>query len=184
MVYKRTYLNKSIKFLISILICEFAGIIGSFFTVSQINTWYSTINKPTFNPPNWIFGPVWTTLFVLMGISLYLVWEKKWEAKDKIQPKKAWNKLSQKFLSGSWQKANIILIFYTQLVLNILWSVVFFGAHSLNGAFFVLLMLWFSILFTIVNFYRVSKVAAVLLIPYILWVSFAGILNYFLWLIN
>lgn len=175
-----------IKFFGSILICELAGAIGAVFTTPSIDGWYKTLNKPSFNPPNWIFGPVWTVLFILMGISLYLVWIRKWEVKNKIgfDKRKPCNALSKKFLSGSWQKVNIILIFATQLVLNVLWSVIFFRIHSPGLAFFVLLMLWFAIIFTIVNFYRVSKTASLLLLPYILWVSFAGILNYFVWIMN
>jgi tryptophan-rich sensory protein len=175
-----------VKLLISIIICEFAGVIGSGFTISQINSWYLHLKKPFFNPPNWIFGPVWTTIFILMGISLYLVWNEKFVIKNEIgkKSKKPCNKWSQKFLDGSWKKANIILIFATQLVLNVLWSVTFFGFHSPAVAFFELLMLWFAIVFTIVNFYRVSKTASLLLIPYILWVTFAGILNLFIWILN
>jgi len=178
--------NNLLKLLTSIIICELAGVIGAFFTTPAIGSWYKTLNKPSFNPPNWIFGPVWTTLFVLMGISLYLVWRKKWMPINEIESDKtkAWNKWSQKFFNGSWQKANIIIIFIVQLVVNILWSAVFFGAQSPDLAFFVLIMLWFAILFTIVNFYRVSKTAGLLLLPYILWVSFAGILNYFIWALN
>jgi translocator protein len=178
--------NKAIKFLASIIICELAGAVGAIFTTPSVAAWYKNLNKPSFNPPNWIFAPVWTTLFILMGISLYLVWSKNWNVKNelKIKNKKPWNSLSKKFLSGSWRKANIILIFSLQLVLNVLWSAIFFGAHSPAVAFFELLMLWFAIIFTIVNFYRVSKTAALLLLPYILWVSFAGVLNYFLWVLN
>ena len=178
--------NNLIKLFASIIICELAGVVGAVFTTPAINSWYITLNKPSFNPPNWIFGPVWTILFVLMGISLYLVWSKKLEVKNELnfKGKKPWNKLSQKFLSGSWQKANIILIFATQLILNIVWSFIFFGAHSPSVAFFEILMLWTAILFTIINFYRVSKTAAYLLIPYILWVSFASFLNYFIWVLN
>ncbi len=178
--------NDLLKLLISIIICEVAGFVGSIFTMPEINSWYKNLNKPAFSPPNWIFGPVWTTLFILMGVSLYLVWSKKWKPKNKFDSKKAniWNPLSQKFLLGSWQKANIIVIFAIQLVLNILWSVIFFGMHSPGAAFFELLMLWFAIIFTIINFYRISKTASLLLIPYILWVSFAGVLNLFLWILN
>ena len=137
----------------SIIICEMAGIVGSVFTIPQINSWYANLNKPSFNPPSWIFGPVWTTLFVLMGISLYLVWFKKWHVKNElnIKRKKPWNTLSQKFFSGSWQKANIISIFAVQLVLNVLWSFIFFGSHLPGLAFFELIMLWFAILFAIVT---------------------------------
>jgi len=178
--------NNLLKFLGSIIICEFAGSIGAVYTTPSINGWYKSLVKPQFNPPNWIFGPVWTILFVLMGISLYLVWAKGWKVKNEISKsgRKPWNKLSQKFYNGPWQKANIVLIFVTQLILNILWSVVFFSAHNTGLAFFEVLMLWVAIAFTIVNFYRVSKVAGVLMIPYILWVSFAGILNLTIFLIN
>jgi tryptophan-rich sensory protein len=178
--------DNAIKLTISIIICELAGVIGSVVTMPAITGWYAGLIKPFFNPPNWIFAPVWTTIFVLMGISLYLVWDEKFEPKNKIhfKGKKPWNNISKKFLSGSWQKANIILIFSTQLLLNILWSVTFFGFHSAGMGFFVLLMLWFAIIFTIINFYRVSKLAALLLTPYILWVSFAGVLNFYLWILN
>ncbi|MCX6721111.1 MAG: tryptophan-rich sensory protein [Candidatus Staskawiczbacteria bacterium] len=174
------------KLLISIIICELAGAAGAIFTTPQIGTWYMFLTKPAFNPPSWIFGPVWTALFVLMGISLYLVWTKNFVVKNelKIKKRKAWNKLSQKFFTGEWQKANIILIFTTQLGLNALWSIIFFGMHFPAAAFFELLMLWFAILYTIINFYRVSKTASYLLIPYILWVSFAGVLNFFIWILN
>lgn len=179
-------LNNSIKLLTSIIICESAGIIGALFTAPEIDSWYKGLNKPFFNPPNWIFGPVWTVLFILMGVSLYLVWVKKWEPKNKIGQEKSemWNPLSKKFFSGEWKKANIILIFVTQFILNISWSVVFFGAHSLEKSFFVLLMLWFAIVFLIINFYRVSKVSSYLLVPYLLWVSFAGVLNFYIWMAN
>jgi len=178
--------NDLLKLLASIIICELAGAVGAIFTVSSIGSWYKYLDKPSFSPPNWVFGPVWTALFILMGISLYLVWSQKFIVKNeiKLEGKKAPSKLSQKFLSGKWQKENIILIFATQLILNVLWSVIFFGSRSPSVAFFELLMLWFAILFTIINFYRVSKAASWLLLPYILWVSFAGVLNYFLWVLN
>jgi len=151
--------NKIIKFLVSIIICQLAGVIGAVFTTPEINSWYKSLNKPSFNPPSWVFGPAWTMLFILMGISLYIVWSKKISFRN-------------------------ILIFAIQLAINILWSVVFFGMHSPSAAFFVLLLLWVAILFTIINFYKVSKIAAWLLVPYILWVSFAGILNLAIFLLN
>ena len=174
-----------LKLLISIIICELAGVVGSIFTTPEISGWYKSLNKPSFNPPNWIFGPVWTIIFILMGVSLYLVWLNKWETKNKIRSGKikAWNPLSQKFLTV-WKKANIILIFILQLILNISWSAIFFGMRSPGAAFFEILMLWFAIIFMIINFYKISKTAALLLLPYILWVSFAAFLNYFIWILN
>lgn len=139
-----------IKIFLSILICEAAGMVGSIFTVSSVKTWYVTdLVKPNFNPPSWVFGPVWTTLFLLMGIALYLVWQKK--------------KISK------W--------FWIQLLLNILWSVLFFGLKRPDWAFLEIIILWVAILKTILEFGRVDKRAAKLLLPYLLWVSFASILN-------
>jgi len=163
-----------------------AGVIGSVFTIPAIGSWYKTLNKPSFNPPNWIFGPVWTLLFLLMGISFYLVWDKKWVVKNKTKEIKNLkiNPWFEKLWTGDWQKINILSIFFVQLLLNVGWSVAFFGMQSPGTALSILLMLWVSILFTIINFYRVSKLSAYLLIPYILWVSFAGILNYALLILN
>lgn len=178
--------KNTVKLLTSIIVCELAGVVGSVFTTPEINVWYKNLNKPSFNPPGWIFGPVWSIIFLLMGISLYLVWIKEFTIKNSLgkSKEKVWNKWSKKFWNGSWQKINIIAIFAVQLFLNILWSAIFFGAHNPGVAFFGLLMLWAAILYTIVNFYRVSKIASYLLIPYILWVSFAGVLNFSTWMIN
>lgn len=150
------------KLIISIIICELAGVVGSVFTMPAIKNWYFFLNKPSFNPPDWVFAPVWTILFLLMGISLYLVWQK----------------------IGSWRREKAITIFALQLILNILWSVLFFGLKLPGPAFFEILMLWFAILYTIINFYRISRSASWLLLPYILWVSFAAILNFFIWRLN
>jgi benzodiazapine receptor len=143
---------------VAILICEAAGLIGTIFTSDSISTWYTTITKPSFNPPNWIFGPVWTTLFALMGVALYLVWKQR--------------------------NRKALYIFGAQLVLNILWSVIFFGLHSPMWAFVEIVILWLMILWTILTFYKINKVAAYLLVPYILWVSFASVLNFAIWRLN
>jgi tryptophan-rich sensory protein len=172
-----------LKLIFSIVICESAGILGSLFTFSQVKTWYKDLIKPSFNPPSWVFGPVWTILFLLMGIAFYLAWENNFLPKAENKAK-AWNLLSEKLYSGSLKGFNVIAIFVVQLILNVLWSIIFFGLHLPGLAFFELLMLWFSILYTIINFYRVSKLAGLILLPYILWVSFAGFLNYFIWILN
>ena len=175
-----------IKLSISIIICEFAGVIGSVFTMPSIAGWFKSLNKPFFNPPNWIFAPVWSLLFLLMGISFYLVWDKKWIVKNKIGKIKKikTNAFLESIWTGKWQKQGIISIFFIQLFLNICWSLLFFGKHFIGFAFFELLVLWLAILFTIISFYRVSKISAYLLLPYIAWVSFAGILNYWLLILN
>ncbi|MBW2987474.1 tryptophan-rich sensory protein [Candidatus Woesearchaeota archaeon] len=156
-------LRKVVKLILAIVICNLAGIIGSFFTSPAIQTWYATIQRPSISPPNWVFAPVWTTLFILMGIALFLVWDKGLKKKG----------------------VKIALIFFgIQLVLNALWSIIFFGLRNPLGGFIELCFLWAMILATIITFYRVSRPAAYLLIPYILWVSFAGILNFLIFYLN
>ena len=151
------------KLAAAILVSLSAGAIGSVFTFSAISSWYSFLSKPSFAPPNWVFGPVWTALYVLMGIAAYLVWVKGWEKKE-VQV--------------------ALKVFMVQLGLNALWSILFFGTQNLGAAFFELIALWIAIAWTIKKFYAISKNAAYLLVPYILWVSFAGALNYFIWILN
>lgn len=163
-------LNKTLKIILSILICELAGIIGSIFTISAIPTWYANITKPSFSPPNWIFGPVWTLLYLFMGISLYLVWKKHSDILENVGMLKIWK----------WG----IVMFFVQLVLNTVWSPIFFGLRNPGWAFVELIFLWLSIVATIFLFSKISKSAMWLLIPYILWVTFAGYLNYSIWQIS
>lgn len=151
-------MNKWIKLIIAILVCQSAGVFGSLFTSPSIGTWYAELEKPFFTPPNWAFGPVWITLFTLMGISLYLVWNKR----DKVS----------------------ISIFGVQLFLNALWSLLFFGLQNPFYGLVEIVILWFVILLTIVKFYKIDKRAGIILIPYILWVSVAAALNYYIWVLN
>jgi len=152
-----------------IVLAQTAGIIGSVFTSPNIPTWYATLVKPALNPPSWVFGPVWTTLFVLMGIAAFLVFS----ACKKELP------MSEKI------KIRIAMgLFVFQLVLNTLWSILFFGMQNPAGAFVEIILLWLAIAATIIAFYRVSKPAAYLLLPYIAWVSFAAYLNYSIWMLN
>lgn len=155
--------NKILKFLFAVLLCEGAGIIGAFFTTPAIGSWYATLAKPSFNPPNWIFAPVWTLLFFLMGVALYLVFQEKSKGKN-IQ--------------------TALLVFFQQLALNVLWSALFFGMQNPKLAFAEIIVLWFAILMVIFYLAKISKTAAWLLVPYILWVSFAGYLNYSIWQIS
>ena len=152
-----------LKLAISILINLLAGFIGSIFTNRQIPTWFATLKKPSFSPPNWLFGPVWTALFILMGVSLFLIW------------RKGLNYPSVKIA---------LIIFGIQLLLNILWSFLFFAQRAPLAGFIEIIILWVLILMTILTFYPISKTAAILLLPYILWVSFASILNFSLWRLN
>ena len=160
---ERTRTRDIVEAVLSVVVCQVAGLIGAVATYPSIPTWYASLEKPAFNPPNWLFGPVWTTLYTLMGIAAFLVW------------RQGIRKREVKIALG---------IFIVQLVLNSLWSIVFFGLHSLLGGLVVILPLWVAILLSIVTFYRISKTAGVLLIPYILWVSFATILNFSLWQLN
>ena len=155
-------MSKTIKFLISISVCLIAGFIGSIATTPSIPTWYAALQKPVFNPPDWIFAPVWTTLFIFMGISAYLIWNKSPGKGIKIA----------------------LSIFGLQLILNSFWSIIFFGWHSILFAFVEMLLLWFAILLTIIYFHRISRPASYLLIPYLLWVSFAAVLNLSIFLLN
>lgn len=156
-------LSNTFKFIISIVVAQGAGLIGSIFTTPNIPVWYATIIKPSWVPPSYIFAPVWTLLFFLMGVALFLVWKRG------IKVEKA------KFA---------IVLFSIQLVLNIFWSVLFFGLQNPGAAFIEIVALWIFIFLTIIYFAKVSKIAAWLLVPYIAWVSFASILNYSIWILN
>ncbi len=172
------------KFVIAITISELAGVLGSLFTIPAVTTWYATLTKPQFSPPNWIFGPVWTTLYFLIGISLYLVWKNDFKILHPMSLKKSWNAWSGQLWAGPLQKINIIAIFAVQYTLNVLWSLVFFGLHSPGIAFSVIVALWISIVYLMINFYRVSKASAWILLPYFLWVTFAAYLNYAIFSLN
>lgn len=148
-------MNKLLKLLLSIVFCEGVGILGSISVIPAITTWYPHLNKPSFNPPNWIFGPVWTTLYLLIGVVLYLILEKKLKKEKEI----------------------ILIIFSIQLFLNFLWSIIFFGMHLPLAAFVEIAFLWGSIVWLVINLWRFSKLASLILIPYLCWVSFAAILN-------
>ncbi|MFB0556923.1 MAG: TspO/MBR family protein [Dehalococcoidia bacterium] len=145
-----------LKLVVSIVACQCAGLIGSIFTMPAIPTWYETLAKPSFTPPSWLFAPAWVTLYVLMGVAAFLIWRKGLDIRN---------------------VKSALIIFLVQLVLNALWSAIFFGAKSLIGGAVVIVLLWIAILFTILRFFKISAAAGGLLIPYILWVSFASVLN-------
>jgi len=146
-----------------ILVSGLAGLLGSLFTFQSIPTWYASLNKPPFNPPNWVFGPVWTTLYLLMGSAAYLVYREGF---------------------GRNEVKAAIYAFACQLCLNAAWSVAFFGLRSIAGGMATIIMLWLAIALMLVLFYRVSRTAGLLIAPYLLWVSFASVLNFSLLLLN
>jgi tryptophan-rich sensory protein len=140
------------------------------FTFPAIGSWYAGLAKPSFTPPNWVFGPVWITLYALMGGALFLVWREK----KKLEAKKS-------------RTAGLELafaVFGIQLVLNALWSIVFFGLRAPLLALIEIIALWLSIVACIALFWRVSRAAALLLLPYLAWVTVASALNYFVWVLN
>ncbi len=147
----------------SIAVCLAAGVIGSLFTVTGQGTWYGALNKPVFNPPDWIFAPVWTMLFILMGLALFLVWRQGWRKEGVL---------------------NGVKMFFVQLAFNIVWSYFFFGLKDPHLAFLEIIALWLAIAASIIAFYRVDRRAAWLLFPYLAWVSFAAFLNYNIWRLN
>lgn len=147
----------------SIVACEVAGLIGSLVTAPAISTWYTTLEKPAFTPPNWVFAPVWISLYALMGVAVFLIWRKG--------------------LSENGVRAAFI-IFWVQLVVNILWSVVFFGSRSVLGGVIVIISLWVLVLITMIKFFRLSKVAGGLLVPYLAWLSIASALNVWILILN
>jgi translocator protein len=149
------------KLIAAILVCQLAGAIGSIFTLQSIPTWYASLTKPAFSPPNWVFGPVWILLYALMGVSAYWIYT----SKDK-------------------RAKAALCVFGLQLVLNTLWSIAFFGLRSPLYGLALIVLLWLSIVATIVKFHEINKKAGLILIPYIIWVSFALILNLFIWRLN
>ncbi len=151
------------KILISVLVCIGIGFIGSIATQTSVNDWYLTLQKPVFNPPNWVFAPVWTSLYILMGISAALVWHKGFH--------------------HIWVKT-ALYHFGFQLLLNALWSIIFFGLQEPLFALFVIIGLLSLLIITFKWFNIVNPKAAYLLIPYIIWVAFASALNFEIWRLN
>ena len=136
-------------------ICLGAGGLGSFFTASGVRDWYPRLRKPEGTPPNWVFGPVWTTLYVLMAVSVWLVWR-----------------------DYGWGARSALLIFFAQLALNVAWSGIFFGSRLIGVALLAIVLLWLAIAFNILVFYWLKPASAVLLVPYLLWVTYASYLNF------
>jgi translocator protein len=158
-----TTLSNNLKLLICILICQATGIISGLLTNAQNNVWYDNIIKPSWNPPGYLFGPVWTVLYLLMAISLWIVWKS-----NAYEP----------------MKKEAMLLFASQLFLNFWWTILFFKFQSPIAAFIEIIIMISLILFTIFRFAEISKTAAWLLLPYISWVFFATLLNYKLWVLN
>jgi benzodiazapine receptor len=147
----------------SIAACEGAGLIGALFTTPSITTWYAALAKPSFTPPNWVFAPVWTSLYALMGVAVFLVWRRG---------------LTQPSVKPAF------ILFWVQLVANLMWSIVFFGWHSILGGAVLIVCLWVLVLITMIKFFRLSRVAGGLLAPYLAWLSIASALNVWVAILN
>ena len=147
----------------SVALTIVAAVVGGIITASPVQTWYQTIQKPSWNPPNWLFGPAWTILYLLMAVALWRVWRLGW---------------------GEGGVRLAVILFLVQLVLNVLWSLVFFGLRQPGWAVLEIAVLWGFILATLITFYRLERLAGLLLIPYLAWVTFAGILNGVVWQLN
>lgn len=145
-----------------LLLCYGVAAGGSVFTAASVRDWYPTLVKPSWNPPSWVFGPVWTLLYTMMAVAAWLVWKRRGEAPVGLA----------------------LGVFGVQLALNFAWSLLFFGLHRPDLALLDIALLWLSILATIILFWRPSTLAGALLIPYLLWVTFASALNYAIWQLN
>ena len=152
-----------LRLVISILACFIAAGIGSLFTFKAIPEWYAGLRKPRYTPPNWAFGPVWTVLYILMAISVFLIWQKGLSTNGVLLP---------------------FILFWVQLIVNVFWSVIFFGMKSKGGGVITIIVLWLLILATMITSFRVSGWAGALLIPYIIWVTIASYLNIGVWQLN
>lgn len=162
-VAKKTSTNNFVALGGWILLCEAVGMLGSLFTIPQIQTWYPTLLKPSFSPPNWIFGPVWMLLYALMGFAAYRVWMlgiKKFAVRK------------------------VLLVFMFHLFLNFLWSFLFFGQHNIAGGFIEISLMWLLIAYLTVRFEKLDATSGYAMLPYFFWVSFALVLNYNIWILN
>jgi tryptophan-rich sensory protein len=153
-------LTQGLGLVASIGICFAAAGIGSQFTEASVGTWYATLTKPSWTPPGWVFGPVWSLLYLAMGVSAWLVWRTREDVRGPL------------------------MLFALQLAVNASWSGLFFGLRSPGAAFAEILLLWLAILATLAVFWRRSLLAGLLLLPYLLWVSFAAALNFSIWRLN
>ncbi|HEY1020075.1 MAG TPA: TspO/MBR family protein [Sediminibacterium sp.] len=151
-----------VKLVLSVLFTVGIGSLGGIFTISEIPGWYAGLQKPSFNPPNWLFGPVWSMLYLLMGISFYLIWK---------QPVSTVRNVG-------------LTLFVIQFILNFFWSIIFFNQHLIAAAFLEMVFMWIFILLTIIWFAKLSPTAAWLLVPYLCWVSFATVLTAAIWKLN
>jgi tryptophan-rich sensory protein len=150
------------RFIASVVLPLGLGAVAGMFTAQAVPEWYETLNRPSFNPPDWLFGPVWTALYILMGVSLFLIWKQE----------------------ASRERNLAIMVFMIQLLLNSGWSIIFFHFNMIGLAFIEIIVLWIAIVITLVLFYRIKPLASYINIPYLLWVTFAAVLNGSYYILN
>lgn len=152
-----------VPFLINLLVPLIFGVLGGMITIKSVHTWYPGIQKPSFNPPNWLFGPVWSVLFIIIGIAAYLIWQKRAQITN---------------------FPRTVAVYFIQLILNLGWSFLFFYNHLIGAALIEIVALLAVILVNGIVFYKIDKIAGLLFIPYFLWVSFAAFLTYNIFILN
>ncbi|MDD5071439.1 MAG: tryptophan-rich sensory protein [Patescibacteria group bacterium] len=151
------------RLIISLLLPQLAGLIGSVFTAPAIPGWYAGLARPPFSPPNWVFAPAWITLYLLMGLAVFFIWQKE---------------------SESEKEKSAVNLFWLNLFFNAIWSPIFFGLKNPGLAFVNIVIILIFIIILIIKFWPIRKLSAYLLIPYLAWVSFASCLNYYIWILN
>lgn len=156
-------MKKIFPLTVSLILAYSTALVGSLFTVGAVETWYPALSKPDLSPPNWVFGPVWTTLYAFMAIAAWRVYEKR---------------------KGKPHVRRVLWVYAAHLAVNALWSVAFFGLHNPAIAFGTIVLLWLLIAYLTLNFYRIDRTAGILMMPYLAWVSFASYLNLSIVLLN
>ena len=156
-------MSNLVKLIICIVICQLAGVVGTIFRMDSIPTWYAALNKPLFAPPDWLFGPVWIMLYLMTGISLFIIWKEDLKNRE---------------------VKTAFLIFILQLIISVIWSFVFFGIQSITGGLILIIILWLMVILAIIRFKSISRTAVILLIPYLLWVSYITLLNFSIYKLN
>jgi len=157
-----TRFRDTVAFMAILALCLAVSALGALATASSVNTWYPTLAKPSFNPPNWVFAPVWSALYFMMAIAAWRIWRKP----------------------GPTRARKALVLFCVQLALNLIWSLVFFGLRNIGAALGEIVILLIAILATAAAFWRHDRLAGMLFVPYAAWVSYATVLNAALWRLN
>lgn len=159
-------IKQIVQLVLSIALCQTAGLLGSIFTIGGIDSWYQGLAKPFFNPPGWVFGPVWIMLYTLMGVAFYLLWGRTQKLRKRHESK------------------NLVFLFLIHLVFNAIWSPIFFGMHQIGFAFIIIIAMVGSLIYIMYKVWSIDRRISYILMPYLAWISFASILNLAIWILN